>query len=163
MFLDLNLLRSYDSRLALELLTKDEDDLLQSFWKSRRVLFETASEIKTSMKMLEDLKLHNISLLRCLLKFSDDRMKRWQHALDSEHSISDNANLFDLLIDIIDTNRFESFDSKQMHDALSKFEIFAEDSDISTLNTVKWSMQLMNFLLINFSKKYLIWYLKERI
>lgn len=163
MFLDLNLLRSYDSRLVLELLTKDEDDLLQSFWKSRRVLFETASEIETSMKMLEDLKLHNISLLWCLLKFSDDRMKRWQHTLDSEHSISDNINLFDLLIDIVDTNSFENFDSKQMQNALSKSKIFAEDLDMSTLNTVKWSMQLMNFLLINFSKRYLIRYLKERI
>lgn len=90
-------------------------------------------------------------------------MKRRQHALDSEHLISDNVNLFDLLIDIVDTNSFESFDLKQMHDALLKFEIFAEDSDISTLNTVKWSMQLMNFLFINFSKKYLIQYLKERI
>jgi len=89
------------------------------------------------MKMLKDLKLHNISLLRCLLKFSGDRMKRRQHALDSEHLISDNVNLFDLLIDIVDTNSFESFDLKQMHDALLKFEIFAEDSDISTLNTVK--------------------------
>ncbi len=163
MFLDLNLLKSYDSRLALEILTKDEDNLLQSFWKSRKVLFETASEIETSMKMLKDLKLHNISLLWCLLKFSDDRMKRWQHALDSEHSISDNINLFNLLIDIVDTNSFENFDLKQMHDALSKSKIFAEDSDMSTLNTVKWSMQLMNFLFINFSKKYLIWYLKERI
>jgi len=162
-FLDLNLLRSYDFRLALEFLTKDEDDLLQSFWKSRRVLFKTASEIETLMKMLKDLKFHNILLLRCLLKFSDDRVKRRQHALDSEHSISNNVNLFDLLIDIVDTNSFESFDLKQMHDALWKFEIFAEDSDISTLNTVKWSMQLMNFLLIDFSKRYLIWYLKDRI
>ncbi len=163
MFLDLNLLKSYNSRLALKLLTKDEDDLLQSFWKNRRVLFETASEIETSMKMLEDLKLHVISLVQCLLKFSDDRMKRQQHALDQEYSISDNVNLFDLLIDIVDTNRFESFDSKQMHSTLSKFEILTEDSDISTLNTVKWSMQLMKFLFIDFSKKHLIQYLREWI
>ena len=161
MFLDLNLLRSYDSRLALELLTKDEDDLLQSFWKSRKVLFKTVSEIETLMKMLKDLKLYNISLLRCLLKFSDDRVKRRQHALDSKHLISNNVNLFDLLIDIVDTNRFGSFDSKQMHDALSKSEIFAEDSDISTLNTVKWSMQLMNFLPIDFPKRYLVRYLER--
>ena len=163
MFLDLNLLNSYDFRLALKLLTKDEDNLLHSFWKNRRVLFKIASEIETLMKMLKDLKLHNISLLRCLLKFSDDRMKRRQHALNLEHLISDNVNLFDLLIDIVDTNSFESFDSKQMHDALLKFEIFVEDSNISTLNTVKWSMQLMNFLFIDFSKKYLIQYLKEQI
>jgi len=64
-------------------------------------------------------------------------MKRRQHTLNSEHLISDNVNLFDLLIDIVDTNSFESFDSKQMHDALLKFEIFVEDSNISTLNTVK--------------------------
>ncbi len=89
------------------------------------------------MKMLEGLKLHNISLLRCLLKFSGGRVKRRQHALDSEHSISDNINLFDLLIGIVDTNPFGNFDSKQMHDALSKSKIFAEDSDMSTLNTVK--------------------------
>jgi len=87
--------------------------------------------------MLKDLKLHNISLLQCLLKFSDDRVKHLQHALDSEHSISNNINLFDLLIDMIDTNSFENFDLKQMHDALLKSKIFAEDSDMSTLNTVK--------------------------
>jgi len=160
-FLGLNLLRSYDSRLALELLAKDEDDLLQPFWKGRRVLFEAASETEASMKMLEGLKLHNISLLRCLLKFSGGRMERRQHALDPEHSISDNVNLFDLLIGIVDTNRFGSFDSKQMHDALSKSEIFAGDPDISTLNTVEWSMQLMNFLPIGFPEGYLIRYLER--
>ncbi len=60
-----------------------------------------------------------------------------QHTLDPERSISDNVNLFDLLIDIAGTNQFGSFDSKQMHDALSKSEIFAGDLDISTLNTMK--------------------------
>jgi len=161
-FLGLNLLGSYDSRLALELLAKDEDDLLQPFWKGRRVLFEAASETEASMKMLEGLELHNISLLRCLLEFSGGRVERRQHALDPEHSISDNANLFGLLIGIAGTNPFGSFDSKQMHGALSKSEIFAGDPDISTLDTVEWSMQLMDFLPIGFPEGYLVRYLKGR-
>lgn len=157
MFLGLNLLESYDSPFALKLLAKDEDDLLQPFRKGRS-LFEAASETEASI--LEGSGLHNISLLRRLLEFSGGMVECRQHALDRERSISDNVNLFGLLIGIVGTNRFGSFDSKQMHDALSKSGIFAGDSDISTLDTVEWSMQLMKILPIGFPKGYLVRYLK---
>ncbi len=160
MFIGLNLLERYDSSLALELLAKDEDDLLQSF-RNGRSLFEATLETEASM--LEGSELHDISLLRCLLEHSGGMVECRQHALDPERSISDSVNLFDLLIGIAGTNRFGSFDSKQMHDALSKSEIFAGDSDISTLDTVEWSLQLMSFLPIGFPAGYLVRYLKGRI
>jgi len=161
-FLGLNLLGNYDTRVALELLAKDEDDLLQPFQKGHRDLFGAVSESEVPMKMLQGSELHNISLVRCLLEFSGGMVERRQHALDPEYPISDNANLFGLLIGIASTNRFGSFDSKQMHGALSKSEIFAGDPDISTLDTVEWSMQLMDFLPIGFPEGYLVRYLKER-
>lgn len=131
------MLRNYDSSLALDLLAKDHDDLLQSFRTSRIDLFEAILENEVSIKTLEYSKLQIISLVRGLLEFFDERMKCRQHAFDQEHTINDNIRLCDLLIDIIDTNRFENFDSKQMHDALLKLKIFADDLDISALNTMK--------------------------
>jgi len=125
-FLGLNLLGSYDSRPALELLAKDEDDLLQPFQNGHRDLFMAASETEAPMKMLPCSELHIISLVRCLLEFFGGKVERRQHALDQEYPISDNANLFGLLIGIVGTNRFGSFDSKQMHAALSKSELFVE-------------------------------------
>lgn len=47
-----------------------------------------------------------------------------QHTLDQEYAIDDNLNLYKILIDVIDTNNFENFDSKEMYNALLKLKIF---------------------------------------
>ncbi len=131
------MLRNCDSSLALDLLAKDQDDLLQLFQQSHTDLLKTALEIEISIKTLKRSKLQIISLVRGLLEFSDDRVKCRQHAFDQEYTVSDNISLCDILIDIIDINRFGNFDSQKMYNALLKSKIFAEDSNISALNTMK--------------------------
>lgn len=42
-----------------------------------------------------------------------------------------------ILIDVINTKRFENFDSKKISKALLKFKVFVKDLDINTLNTIK--------------------------
>lgn len=144
------------SPLALDLLAKDQDDLLQPFQQGHTDLLETALEIEIPVKTLERSKLQSISLVRGLLEFSGGRVECRQHAFDQEYTASDNISLCGILIGITGTNRFGNFDSQKMYNALLKSKIFAEDSDISALDTVKWSIEMMNFLPIGFSKGYLV-------
>jgi len=156
------LLGNYDSPLALDLLAKDQDDLLQPFRKSHTDLFEAILENEVPVKTLECSKLQTISLVRGLLEFSGGRVECRQHAFDQEHTTSDNTRLCGLLIGITGTNRFGNFDSKQMHDALLKSKIFADDPDISALDTVKWSTQMLEIVPFGLSKGYLVGYPEGR-
>ena len=82
MFLNLNRLKNYDFRYAFKLRAKNEDDLLQSFYKNYKDLFNVVLKNETLMKTLKDLKFHIISLIRDLLKLFNDKVKSRQHALD---------------------------------------------------------------------------------
>lgn len=155
MFFGLNLLRNYNSRDALELFGKDQADLLQAFRKCHIDPFKTLSGPKTPIMTLHGSERQIISLLRGLLELSGGRVYCRQHALEQGFTTSDNVNLYGALVGIAGTNSFGNFDPKQMHDALLKSKVF-DDVDISTLNTVEWSMQMMEFLPIGFSKGYLV-------
>ena len=135
MFLDLNRQRSYDSYEALELLAKDQADLLQSFQKCHADPFKKLSEHKTPIKTLHDSELQIISLVRGLFELSGDIVDCRQHALDQEYTFSDNLNLYMVLVGVIGTNRFEDFDPEEMNNALLKSKVFVK-SDIGTLNTI---------------------------
>ncbi|KAL8832499.1 MAG: hypothetical protein Q9191_000226 [Dirinaria sp. TL-2023a] len=160
-FLDLNRQQNYDFYEALELLAKDQADLLQPFEKCHTDSFKTLSERKTSIKTLHDLELQMISLIRLLFELSGGIVECRQHTLDQEYTISDNLNLYMILVGVTDTNRFEKFDSNEMYSALLKSKVF-EDSDIGTLNTIEWSMRMMEFLSIGFPEGYLIIYYEHR-
>jgi len=49
-----------------------------------------------------------------------------------------------------------------MHDALLKSKIFADDPDISALDTVKWSTQMLEIVPFGLSKGYLVGYPEGR-
>lgn len=53
-------------------------------------------------------------------------------------------------------NQIGNFDSKQMHNALSKALVFVGDQNISTLDMVEWIEQIMRFILVSFPKGYLV-------
>jgi len=75
------------------------------------------------------------------------------------HSIySDNLSLYRVLVGVTGANRFGDFDPKEMYDALLKSNVFVKDEDIGTLDTVVWSMQLMESLPIGFPEGYLVLY-----
>lgn len=160
MFLDFNEQRSYDSYETLELFAKNQVDLLQSFQKCYTNSFKALLNCKTSIKTLHDSKLQLISLIRDLFEFFNDIVNCQQHAFDQEYTINDNFNLYKTLIDVINTKRFENFDSKKMYNVLLKFKVFL---DIDTLNTMRWRMQMMKFLFIDFSKRYMILYREWRV
>ena len=162
MFLGLNLLGNYDSPPALALLTRDQDNLLQSVQNGYRDLSKIASEQATSVKMVECLELQTISLLRGVLELCGGRVECRQHAHDQEYTASENAAIYGSLIGITGTNRFGNFDLKQMHNALVKSKVFAEDREFSASNAVEWSMIMMNYLPIGFPEGYLVRYLKHQ-
>ena len=85
-----------------------------------------------------------------------------QHALDQEYTISDNLNLYRTLVGVTDTNSFGDFDPKEMYNMLLKSNVFVKDADIGTLDTVGWSLQMMEFLPIGFAEGYLVCYSEQR-
>ena len=105
--------------------------------------------------MLHDSEFQMISLIRGLFELSGDKVDCQQHAFDQECSISDNLNLYRILVGVTDTNPFGDFDLKEMHDALLKSKLFVEDADIGKLDVVGWSMQMIEFLPIGFPEGYL--------
>jgi len=135
-FLDLNRQRSYDFYETLELLAKNQVDLLQLFQKCYTDSFKTLSECKISIKTLHNSEFQIIVLIRDLFELFGDIVNCRQHALDQEYTISDNLNLYIILIGVTSTNRFGNFDPKKMYNTLLKFKIFV-NSDIDTLNTVR--------------------------
>ena len=82
MFISLNSLRNYDSREGLELLAKDQDDLLQAFQRCYTDLFKALSAPMAPLKTLKASEIQIISLVRGLLKFSGGMVDCRQHRLD---------------------------------------------------------------------------------
>lgn len=162
MFLGLSSLRSYDSREALELLAKDQANLLQPFQKCYTDPFKALSEPKALTKTLHSSELQMISLVRGLLELSGGIVDCRQHALDQEYAISDNLNLYRILVGVTDTNSFGDFDPKEMYNMLLKSNVFVKDAEIGTLDPVGWSLQMMHFLPIGFPEGYMVCYSERR-
>ncbi len=144
------MLGEYDSNDALKLLAKDQEDLLQYFSNNHTELLGAASEAVVFNKS-DGQKLQLISLARGLLEFSGGREECQQHALNQDYTVNDNANTIGLSIGITGINQFGIFDPKEMHNALSKSKVFAENQDI---DLVDYSQRLMESLPIGFQDGY---------
>ena len=158
MFIGLNSQWNYDSCETLELFAKDQADLLQPFQQCHTDPFKTLSESKAPINS----EIQMISLVRALLELSGGMVDCRQHAFDQQYAISDNLNLCKILVGITDENWFGNFDPNEMYDALLKCKVFITDADIGTLDTVKWSMQMMQYLPIGFPVGYLVRYLERQ-
>lgn len=163
MFLGLCLLNDYDNPSAVELLGKDQDELLQVFRKLRKDLstspprnsvanFETKARSTNAQNCAE---YHSISLLRCLLEFSGGREDFLQHKFDPSYTAIDNARLYGSLLDITGSNPFGNFDSQKMRKALLRSKVFTKD-DISTLDVAQLSDRMMACLPIGFPNGYMV-------
>ncbi len=79
-------------------------------------------------------------MVRALLELSGGMVDCRQHSLDQEYTISDNFNLYKILVGVTGTNWFGNFDPNEMCNALLKSKVFIDDADIGTLDTTGWSM-----------------------
>ena len=159
MLLGLRLLRDYDSQQALELLAKDENNLLQPFLEGHTNLLEAASEDEVPTKPSHCLELHTISLVRAVLELSGGRVECRQHVLDQGYTSSDNASLYGRLIGVADNadmNLTGDFDAEQMCNALLKSKAFAEGPDVNILDVIKWNTRMADFLPIGFRGECLV-------
>jgi hypothetical protein len=134
------LLQTYNVHPALELLSKDEDELLQVF----------TNLSKTGSRDPNDAEIQKISLIRCLLELSGGRKYLRQHIFHDKYSTNNNANLYGSLIGITRSNCFGNFDSQKMLNALSTSPVFTND-DIQMLNAVELSTEMIASLPIGFS------------
>ncbi|KAL9045088.1 MAG: hypothetical protein Q9214_001826 [Letrouitia sp. 1 TL-2023] len=134
-------MRSYDSCEGLELLAKDQADLLQPFQGCHKDPFKALAGPMVPIKKSKGSELQIISLVRGLLELSGGTVDHRQHAFDQEYTISDNLDLYGTLVGVTNKNQFGDFDPKEMYNALLKSKVFVKDADVGTLDTVGWNFQ----------------------
>ncbi len=145
MLLALSLLQDYNTPSVIQLLEKDQDEVLQAFRKDPTDLFKAASA-KCQRRKAEA---HLIGLVRRLFIFSGSQDDPHQLKLDQEYTAIDNFNLYGSLVGVAGSNRFGNFDLQGMLSALSRSKAITGEY-IDTLDIAGLRSQMMTFLPIGF-------------
>jgi hypothetical protein len=164
LFITLNLVNVYNTPLVLDLLGKDEDELLDSFWNIYSDPFAYVTS-QISKFMFEDeflepqnaAEFHRLSLFRSLAEIAGAKMDMRQHKLDLDYTCNYNHNILGSILGFSGSNPFGTFASQKMLDALSKSSVFPDDT-IRKLDVMKLSAELMSRLPIGFADGYLVCY-----
>jgi hypothetical protein len=158
------LVDDYDTPVVLELLEKDEDELLQPLWDLYTDLSDyLPSKIANSKARDRCLtaaqngaEFHKLSLIRFLAEFAGIKRDVRQHKLDLNCSVNYNHNMLGCIFGISGSTRFGTFDSQKMLSTLSKSPVFPDDIT-RKLDVIELSTKLMN-LPIGFPDGYLVCY-----
>jgi hypothetical protein len=135
----LNTQNKYDNRLGLELLGKDEHELLQDFRRLRGILRAWPVKDHSSTD------LSWASILRSALEFSGATENFLRKYLDPEFTAPQNARLFSTFMEIDLLKPFGRFDVQKMRNALSKSKLF-RTVDINAFEIGTYTIELMSFL-----------------
>jgi hypothetical protein len=165
LFIILNLVDAYDTPLVLDILRKDEDQLLDPLWNiysdpfaylPRKIAnLEAEDEFLEAQNAAE---LHRLSLFRLVGEFAGAEMEVRQHRLDLGYTANYNHNILGSIISSISGSKpFGTFAPQKMLDALSKSPVFPDDT-ISKLDVIKLSAELMSRLPIGLPDGYLVCY-----
>ncbi|KAG0645144.1 hypothetical protein D0Z07_9224 [Hyphodiscus hymeniophilus] len=156
LFITLNLVNVYNTPLVLNLLRKDEEELLHPLWDiySDPSAYITNQIPNFSLKdeLLDHLnaaEFHRLSLVRSLAEIAGAKIEVRQYKLDLDYTYSYNHNILGCILGISGSNPFGTFASQKMLDALSKSPVFSGDT-IRKLDVVKLSAELMGSLPIGF-------------
>jgi hypothetical protein len=153
----------YDTPLVLDLLGKDEDELLQPFWDlysdpsaylpSKIAHFKARDGLLGAQNAAE---FHRITLFQLLFELAGSETDV-RHQLDPEYTANYNANIIGSMLGVSGSKPFGTFDSQKVLDALSKSPVFPGDT-IHKLDVMKLSAKLMGHLPIGFPDGYLVRY-----
>lgn len=144
----LSLNHDYSCPTVVELLEKNQDELLQVFRKDYTDLLHATTSGQT-------VQFHCIALVRGLFVFCGGRKDVLQQKFHPGYAACDNANFFGSLVSIIGSNRFGSFDTQAMLKALSLSKAVAKD-DIHMLDIASLTRQMTTSLPIGFPQGYLV-------
>ena len=155
----------YDTPVVLEILEKDEDQLLQALWDlhtdlsnclpSKIANFKARDKFLTAAQ--NEAEFHKVSLFRLLLELAGSKRDVLQHKLDLGHPANYNINIYGSMFGISGSKPFGAFDSQKMIGALSKSPVFPGDT-ICKLDVMKLSAKLMSHLPIGYPDGYLVCY-----
>jgi hypothetical protein len=135
--------------LAIQLLEKDQDEVLQAFGR------DLASLLKVALSRHRNCKAEPlvIGFLRCLLILAgnpgDLNQLKNQLTNDQEYTAIDVLKLCGSLVGVTGSNHFGKSDLQSMLSALSRSNVLT-DEDISTLGIAELISRLMTFLPIEF-------------
>jgi hypothetical protein len=159
------LVDDYNNPLILELLRKDEDELLQGLWNLHTVLsdhlpnkignFNHGSGSLTADQNAAEF--HRISLLRLLVEFVKGKKDFRQHRTDLGYTLNYNNNIYGSMLGISGSRPFGTFNLQTMIAALSKSPLFANDT-LREQDIMELSAQLMTHLPIGIPVGHLVCY-----
>jgi len=144
----LSLVKVSNCHITFDLLSKDQDQLLQVF---RQDYTDLLAVIPTNQQNAE---LHRISLYWLLFASCGEEDDLGPRKLDPKYSASDNANMIGSLVGITGSNRFGDYDLQAMLNALSNSRVFT--NDIRTLDIVYLTHEMTTSLPIGFPRGYLV-------
>lgn len=164
-FIILNLVDVYDTPLVLDLLRKDEDELLGPIWNIYSDPFAYLPSEIGNLKAEDEIpeaqnaaELHKLSLVRLVAECAGAEIEVGQHRLDPGHTANYNHNMLGSMISRISGSKpFGTFATQKMLDALSKSPVFS-DVTIHELDVMELSAKVMNCFPIGFPDGYLVCY-----
>lgn len=145
MLLALSLLEDYNTPLAIQLLEKNQDGVLQAFRKDSTDIFKAMSAKCQNRKAEAQL----IGLAQRLLVFAGSPGDVHQLQFDQEYTAIDNHNLLGSLVSVTGSSRFRNFDLQAILSALYKSKAITNEY-IDTLDIAELIGKLMTLLPIGF-------------
>ncbi len=148
------MLGDHNSRAALELLAKDQADLLQVFEDCRTEPYKALPGPTASGQTFSGAELHQISLLRSLLEHSDLMVDPRPQRAHPGYQFSDNAKLCSSIVGVTDANQFD-FGPGHIHDALLKLKLLGRDFGVRPLDWVTRGQRIAT-VLMGYPKGFLV-------
>ena len=143
--LALSLLEDYNSPSAIQLLEKNQDEVLRAFRKDSADLFKAASTKCQNRKG----ETHFIGLVRRVFIFAGGLEDVHQLKFDHEGTAIDNLNKLGSLVSITGLSCFRNFDLQAMLSALYKSKAITNEY-IDNLDIAELISKLMTLLPIGF-------------
>ena len=153
MILGVNRQRQHDSKDVLELLAKDQDDLLQPFQDCRTSPMKPLSGHKKSTR--SELEKHVVFLFRSLLELAGGRVDSRQRAFEQEYTFNENFDLYMIIVGVAGDNPFGEFNLEEMCATLRKSKVFNK-STFSKTAINKLIVEMMECLPLGVPKESLV-------
>lgn len=149
---------AFDTDEVLELLAKDQDDLLRPFHGCDAISFKALLQFNAPIETSVDLELHLICLVRGLLELSGGTRDFQKYAFNQQYAVSDNFRLYGRLVGISGTRQFGDCGAERMYQVISTSKVFVDDADFCLQDLKRWTQQMMEVLPIGFPKGHLVRY-----
>jgi hypothetical protein len=152
----LNCCDRFDTFPALDILKRDQNELLQPFQNGYTDLSDLLMAADFPIGIRKELEQQTTSLFRSLLEFSGGKVDCRQHEFGINYTTSQNASLCANLLGVLYSRQFGRSDPEEIQGALSRSRLFAELSKSDIPDTLDWGLRMMVLVPVGFPDNYLV-------